>query len=102
VLADPSRTYERLPNLYKRLRKKIPPDNILSDDYSPEQPNLEDIFTASWWHRLSDGQPIFEKGDLSDETRKKADQLRRLTLKAIENVDFFKRFSERINPIHET
>jgi hypothetical protein len=96
VFGDPSRTLFRLPALYKRLELGVPPDNVGDDEIEVESPRVEDIFAASWWWRLSRVKPVFLATDLSPAVKREAETLRRLTLKAIENVDFVSRYRSKI------
>jgi hypothetical protein len=92
VLADPAKTYSRIGSLFDRLSRRIPPDNFGSDQLEPNPPALEDILATAWWYRTAQVPVRFEDGDLAPESRQAAEVLRRLTLKAVENIDFYQRF----------
>lgn len=96
LFCDPAKTYARLPLLFRRLELGVPPDNVSASDLKHESPALEDIFAASWWWRLHRVRPSFADGDLEPEAREQAERLRRLTLKAIEDVQFLAGYGPRI------
>jgi len=98
-VAAPSETVAGLPVLLDRLSRSLPPDNLTQSDLTFKPAKLEQIFLASWAHRLLVNVPTFDQSDLSLRTRDTAERLRRLTFKAIENVDFHHQFYALL---HET
>ncbi|MCZ7652778.1 MAG: hypothetical protein M5U13_17035 [Thermoanaerobaculia bacterium] len=96
-LAKPTLVYQRLPRLFSRLMKGVPPDSL--EDAAPwttTAPSLEDILAASWWSRIGSSQLEFVKDGIAEDSSEGLERIRRLTLKAIENVDFVSRFRDRV------
>jgi hypothetical protein len=92
--ADRGMTYERLPGLFDRLRHMLPPDNVGPSELALVPPSLENVFAASWWYRLWKVKPRFKGDDVEDTDLRESARLRRLTLKAIENIDLVDRFQD--------
>lgn len=99
--ADCRTTYKRLPSLFERLQWALPPDNIALSETEPESASLEDIFVASWWYRLWKVRPRFNGNDLATESIEESERIRRLTLKAIENIDLVDRFRSKIDELEK-
>jgi hypothetical protein len=100
AFASSQLTYSKLPMLFERLDDDIPPDNVGSE-IDIQLPKLEDVFVASWWYRLCKVKPEFVQGDLAEKSRSASAKLRRLTLKAVENIDFVNRFRAELKIIKE-
>jgi hypothetical protein len=94
--ADVLAATSALPTLLRRLDNSHPPDNLNASELPFKAASLDQIFLASWCHSLSSLEPTFTEEDLSEGSRESIESIRRLTLKAIENVDFMESFEARI------
>jgi hypothetical protein len=100
VLASRERAYRRLPALFERLDEALPPDNASVSDLEAEVPELEEVFAAAWWYKIARVPNEFGARDLIPDSMQRADLLRRLTLKAVENIDFLKNFKTDVDDVH--
>ncbi|GMU64641.1 MAG: hypothetical protein AMXMBFR36_09150 [Acidobacteriota bacterium] len=99
-LADRDRVYQRLPSLFGRLKRGVPPDSLEDNEpWTSTTPSLEDILASSWWFRIGSTDLEFESDDMAKNSAERLERLRRLTLKAIENVDFVARFRQRVSAV---
>lgn len=85
-------TISALPTLLARILSSLPPDNTNERELPFVTATLEQILLASWCCSLSDPEATFEADDFEKHTHDRMEMLRRLTMKAVENVDFVDRF----------